>query len=114
MFYQASYTLEDLGSQSLMTHTPFDIRNSLETRCLVKIEGDELSKRHKDELMEDTSKRKRILIVLVYLKLYLPPTPKILLTLMQYVHRRQSVVLNSALSLAKEVPDPPQYCRHFY
>lgn len=29
LFYQVSYPLENLGSQSLMTHTPLDIRHSL-------------------------------------------------------------------------------------
>lgn len=95
-----------------MTHTPLDIRHSLGTRCLVKTEGSELSKRRKtNEQTADTPKGKRILIVFVYLKLY-PPLQDAVNA--NAVHRGQSVVLNSAFCLAEEIPDPPQYCRHFY
>lgn len=48
---------------------PLDIKHSHGTRCLVRIEGDELSKRQANEQMGDTSKRERVLIIFVYLKL---------------------------------------------
>lgn len=93
------HILENLGSQNLVTHTPLDIRHSQGTRCLVRIEGDELCKRQKAKWInrrhiQEGNSFNNISVLEVA-------------TSPQVLHRVQSV-LNSIFLLSKEIPDPPQ------
>lgn len=82
------------------SHAPLDIRHSQGTKCLVRIERDELCKRQKGKWIngrhtqEGKSFNNNCLLEVV--------------TLPQVIHGGKSVALNSVFLLSKEIPDPPQ------